>query len=54
MKIRLKKDKTVFKEYLKRRDRKILEARRKGKPLKLLAREFGLSQRHIQRILKKM
>ncbi|MCD5390598.1 hypothetical protein LR007_01855 [candidate division NPL-UPA2 bacterium] len=54
MKSYLKSDDTVFKQYLEKRNRRILEARKKGKLLKLLASEFNLTERHIQRILKKM
>jgi len=46
-------NKTVYREYLDRRNKKIIELRRKGKTLKWLAYEFKLSIRQISRILAK-
>jgi len=45
---------SVFKNYLKNRNRKIFILRSKGKSLKELSKKFNLSIRHISRIINKM
>jgi len=45
--------KTIYREYLDKRNKKIVELRKQGKSLKWLAYEFKLSIRQISRILAK-
>ena len=44
---------SIYREYLKERNKKIIELRKQGKSLKWLAYEFKLSIRQISRILAK-
>ncbi len=46
-------DKTIYREYLDKRNKKIIELRKKGRALKWLAYKFKLSIRQISRILAK-
>jgi len=41
----------IFRHYLVQRNKKIILLRKKGKLLKVIAREFGLSIRQVSRII---
>ncbi|MCM8800631.1 MAG: helix-turn-helix domain-containing protein [Candidatus Omnitrophica bacterium] len=43
---------SIFKDFLKKRNQKIITLRKKGISLKELSKKFNLSIRHISRILK--
>jgi len=43
----------IFVSYLNKRNKKIINLRKKGKTIKEIAYKFKLSERHIRRILKK-
>lgn len=43
---------SIFNHYLVRRNNQIVKLRHQGKSLKYLGRKFGLTIRHISRILK--
>jgi len=41
----------VFAKYIDSRNKKIINLRKKGTPVKSIARKFKLSERHIRRVL---
>lgn len=45
---------SVYKEYLNKRNKEILNLRKKGKSLKEIASKFNLSIRQISRILREV
>ncbi|GEM_PF-2301296 len=48
------KKSSVYDNFLKERNRKILAERTLGRSLKYIANKFSLSLRHVNRILKSM
>jgi len=45
--------KSIFNNYIAKRNKQIINLRKKGKSLKFISAKFGLTIRHISRVITK-